>query len=159
MSRRAPTPKATPEEDAIIASALKVLEKRCYRADARALTSPEACRDYWRFSLAALPYEAFCCAFLDSQNRLIAMEEMFRGTLNQTSVYPREIVKAALTHNAAGVIFCHNHPSGVREPSRADELLTNALKQALALVDVRTLDHFIVAGTGPVMSFAERGLL
>ena len=96
--------------------------------------------------------------FLDSQNRLLHARELFRGTLAQTSVYPREVVKAALADNAAGVIFAHNHPSGVAEPSRADELLTAALKQALALVDIRTLDHFVVAGQR-VVSFAERGLL
>ena len=123
-----------------------------------ALASPDAVRDYLRLSLAALPYEAFMVLFLDSQNRLLAAEELFRGTLAQTSVYPREVVKAALAKNAAGVIFAHNHPSGVAEPSRADELLTAALKQALALVDIRTLDHFIVAGQR-VVSFAERGLL
>lgn len=123
-----------------------------------ALTSPEAVRDYLRLSLASLPHEAFVVLFLDSQHRLLAADELFRGTLAQTSVYPREIVKAALARNAAAVIFAHNHPSGVAEPSRADELLTQALKQALALVDIRTLDHFVVAGHR-VVSFAERGLL
>jgi len=123
-----------------------------------ALTSPEAVRDYLRLSLASLPHEAFVALFLDSQHRLLAADELFRGTLAQTSVYPREIVKAALARNAAAVIFAHNHPSGVAEPSRADELLTQALKQALALVDIRTLDHFVVAGH-TVVSFAERGLL
>lgn len=102
--------------------------------------------------------ELFVALFLDSQNRLIACEELFRGTLAQTSVSPREVVKAALRLNATEVILAHNHPSGVAEPSRADELLTAALKQALALVDVRTVDHFVVAGTTAV-SFAERGLL
>jgi len=123
-----------------------------------ALTSPEAVRDYLRLTLASLPHEAFVVLFLDSQHRLLAADELFRGTLAQTSVYPREIVKAALARNAAAVIFAHNHPSGVAEPSRADELLTQALKQALALVDIRTLDHFVVAGHR-VVSFAERGLL
>jgi DNA repair protein RadC len=96
--------------------------------------------------------------FLDAQNRLLASEELFRGTLTQTSVYPREIVKRALALNAAAVVFAHNHPSGVAEPSRADELLTRALKEALQLVDVRVLDHLIVAH-GDIMSFAERGLI
>ena len=123
-----------------------------------ALTSPEAVRDYLRLTLASLPHEAFVVLFLDSQHRLLAADELFRGTLAQTSVYPREVVKAALARNAAAVIFAHNHPSGVAEPSRADELLTQALKQALALVDIRTLDHFVVAGHR-VVSFAERGLL
>jgi len=122
------------------------------------LTSPEAVRDYLRLSLADLQHETFVVLFLDSQHRLLAAEPMFRGTLAQTSVYPREVVKAALAHNAAAVIFAHNHPSGVAEPSRADELLTQALKQALALVDIRTLDHFVVAGNR-VVSFAERGIL
>jgi DNA repair protein RadC len=122
------------------------------------LTSPDAVRDYLRLSLATLPYEVFMALFLDSQNRLLAACELFRGTLAQTSVYPREVVKAALAHNAAGVILAHNHPSGVAEPSRADELLTTSLKQALALVDIRTLDHLIVAGPR-VVSFAERGLM
>jgi DNA repair protein RadC len=123
-----------------------------------ALASPQAVRDYLRLLLAARTYEVFVGLFLDSQNRLLAAEELFRGTLAQTSVYPREVVKAALARNAAAMIFAHNHPSGVAEPSRADELLTQALKQALALVDVRTLDHFVVAG-GRVVSFAERGLI
>ncbi|MFO1325282.1 MAG: DNA repair protein RadC [Burkholderiales bacterium] len=135
--------------------------RRALLEDARhrdVLTSPEAVRDYLRLTLAALPYEAFVALFVDSQNRLMAARELFRGTLAQTSVYPREVVKAALAENAAGVIFAHNHPSGVAEPSRADELLTSSLKQALALVDIRTLDHFVVAGQR-VVSFAERGLL
>jgi len=122
------------------------------------LSSPDAVRDYLRLTLSSLPYEVFLALFLDSQNRLIAATELFRGTLAQTSVYPREVVKAALAHNAAGVIFAHNHPSGVAEPSRADELLTASLKQALALVDIRTLDHLVVAGR-QVVSFAERGLV
>ena len=128
------------------------------RGGADALSSPEAVRDYLRLTMAPLPYEAFLVIFLDSQNRLLAARELFRGTLAQTSVYPREVVKAALEHNAAAVILAHNHPSGVAEPSRADELLTQSLKQALALVDIRTLDHFIVAGAR-VVSFAERGLI
>jgi DNA repair protein RadC len=123
-----------------------------------ALASPQAVRDYLRLLLAGRPYEVFVGLYLDSQNRLLGTEELFRGTLAQTSVYPREVVKAALARNAASMIFAHNHPSGVAEPSRADELLTQALKQALALVDVRTLDHFIVVNAG-VTSFAERGLL
>jgi DNA repair protein RadC len=97
--------------------------------------------------------------WLDAQNRLLKAEELFSGTLTQTSVYPREVVKSALAHNAAAVILAHNHPSGIAEPSRADELLTKALKDALAMVDVKVLDHFIVAGNTPPLSFAERGLL
>ena len=123
-----------------------------------ALNSPAAVRDYLRLKLQVLPHEVFVVLFLDAQNRVIGSEELFRGTLTQTSVYPREVVKRALHHNAGAVIFAHNHPSGVAEPSHADETLTQALKQALALIDVRVLDHFIVAGSG-VLSFAERGLL
>lgn len=122
------------------------------------LSAPAAVRDALRIHFSGREYESFVALFLDAQHRLIATEELFRGTLTQTSVYPREVVKAALHHNAAAVIFAHNHPSGVAEPSRADEQLTNALKQALALVDVRVLDHFIVAGA-TTLSFAERGLL
>jgi DNA repair protein RadC len=122
------------------------------------LTSPGAVRDLLRHKLAGLPHEVFVCIQLDAQHRVIAIEELFRGTLTQTSVYPREVVKAALRANAAAVIFAHNHPSGALQPSQADELLTRNLKEALALVDVKVLDHFIVAGTG-ALSFAERGLL
>lgn len=121
--------------------------------------APAAVRDWLCLKLAHLPHEAFVALWLDAQNRLIAHEELFRGTLTQTSVYPREVVKQALSRNAAAVIFAHNHPSGAALPSRADESLTVSLKQALALVDVKVLDHFIVAGNGPPMSFAERGLL
>ena len=123
-----------------------------------ALSSPEAVRDYLRLALATRPVEVFIGLFLDTQHRLIAADELFHGTLAQTSVFPREVVKAALGYNAAAVIFAHNHPSGVAEPSRADELLTQSLKQALSLVDIRTLDHFVVAGP-TVLSFAERGLI
>jgi DNA repair protein RadC len=123
-----------------------------------ALSSPSSVRDYLRMSLAGRDYEVFMVLFLDAQNRVIASEEMFRGTLTQTSVYPREVVKCALAHNAAAVIFAHNHPSGLAEPSHADEVLTQALKQALSLVDIKVLDHFIVAG-GSAVSMAERGLV
>ncbi|MBI1892185.1 MAG: DNA repair protein RadC [Burkholderiales bacterium] len=123
-----------------------------------ALNSPQAVKQYLQLLLANRPYESFAVLFLDVKNRLIASEELFRGTLTHTSVYPREIVKAALAHNAAALIFAHNHPSGTPEPSAADRALTQALKQALALVDVRVLDHFIVAGH-QVHSFAEHGEL
>jgi DNA repair protein RadC len=122
------------------------------------LTTPESVRDYLRLHFSGQEHESFVVLFLDAQNRLIAADELFRGTLTQTSVYPREIVKEALRHNAGAVIFSHNHPSGVAEPSRADEMLTSSLKQALALVDVKVLDHFIVAGSA-TLSFAERGLI
>ncbi len=123
-----------------------------------ALTSPGAVRDYLRLAIAEREHEVFVCLWLDAQHRVIACEELFRGTLTQTSVYPREIVKAGLKANAAAVIFAHNHPSGAAQPSQADELLTRNLKDALALVDVKVLDHFIVAGH-QTLSFAERGLL
>lgn len=120
--------------------------------------SPQAVRDFLRLELAELGHEVFAVLFLDAQHRLIRFEPMFRGTLTQTSVYPREVLKRALALNAAAVILAHNHPSGVAEPSRADEFLTQSLKSALAMVDVRVLDHMVV-GRGPVVSFAERGLL
>lgn len=122
------------------------------------LASPQAVRDYLKLKLGALPHEVFMVLFLDAQNRIIEMENLFSGTLTQTSVYPREVVKRALHYNAAAVIFAHNHPSGVTDPSRSDERLTCALKDALALVEVRVLDHFVVAGN-QVLSFAEKGLL
>ena len=149
-----------PAKAAELAAVVEIVRRSLVEeaATGDALTSPQAVRDYLRLTLRARPYEVFVGIFLDSQNRLLAFEEMFRGTLAQTSVYPREVVKAALARNAAAVIFAHNHPSGVAEPSRADELLTQALKQALALVDIRTLDHFVVAGSH-LVSFAERGLL
>lgn len=122
------------------------------------LSSPQQVRDYLCLKLGGLSREVFMVLFLDAQNRILAQEELFTGTLTQTSVYPREVVKRALYHNAASVIFAHNHPSGVAEQSRADEVLTTLLKQALALMDIRVLDHFIVAGNS-TLSFAERGLL
>ncbi|HEX7052439.1 MAG TPA: DNA repair protein RadC [Burkholderiales bacterium] len=136
--------------------ARRVIDERMRQEDP--LTSPGAVRDYLRLTLASQPREVFVCLWLDAQHRVLEVEEMFRGTLTQTSVYPREIVKAALGANAAAVIFAHNHPSGVAQPSQADELLTRSLKEALALVDVRVLDHFVVAGNQAI-SFAERGLL
>jgi DNA repair protein RadC len=143
-------------EDRVIARALRILETR-FRSGC-ALTSPGAVRDYLRLSLGDREHEVFVCIWLDAQHRAIAVEEAFRGSLTQTSVYPREIVKSALRHNAAAVIFAHNHPSGVAQPSQSDELLTRNLKEALSLVDVKVLDHFIVAGNQAI-SFAERGLL
>ena len=123
-----------------------------------ALTSPGAVRDYLRLAISGRQHEVFVCLWLDAQHRVIACEEIFRGTLTQTSVYPREIVKSALKANAAAVIFAHNHPSGAAQPSQADELLTRNLKEALALVEVKVLDHFIIAGNQAI-SFTERGLL
>lgn len=122
------------------------------------LGSPEAVRQYLRMQLGRQPHESFMVLFLDVKNRLIACEEMFRGTLTHTSVHPREVVKAALARNAASILLAHNHPSGAPDPSEADLLLTRALVQALALIDVRVLDHFVVAGPH-VHSFAEHGQL
>ncbi len=141
---------------AVLEMSRRALKEELQRGDA--LNSPRAVRDYLQLLLGARQQEVFLVLFLDTQHRVIASEELFHGTLSQTSVYPREVVKRALAHNAAAVIFAHNHPSGVAEPSQSDQLLTDALKQALNLVDVRVLDHFIV-GTGKILSFAERGLM
>lgn len=123
------------------------------------LSSADHVRRYLKLSLADRSYEVFHALWLDARNRLIASEELFRGTLTQTSVYPREIVRRALHHNAAAVIFAHNHPSGVADPSAADEHLTTHLQSALGLVDVRVLDHFIIAGMSEPYSFSEHGKL
>lgn len=142
-------------------AAVLELARRSLREDLKsrsALTSPGAVRDYLRLALGARAHEVFVVLFLDAQHRVLGCTELFRGTLTQTSVYPREVVKAAMAANAAAVIFAHNHPSGVAQPSQADEMLTRQLKDALALVEVRVLDHFIVAGN-QTLSFAERGLL
>lgn len=127
-------------------------------AEADALSSPGAVRDYLRLSLQTLPYEVFMGIFLNAQNRVISSDELSRGTMDQTSVFPREIVKRALAHNAAAVIFAHNHPSGNPEPSQADRHLTRTLSDALGTIDVRVLDHFVIA-PGAIMSFAEQGLM
>jgi len=145
------------------AQLMAVLEvaRRCLGEELRsagALSSPGSVRDYLRLAIASREHEVFVCLWLDAQHRVLSCEETFRGTLTQTSVYPREIVKAGLKMNAAAVIFAHNHPSGAAQPSQADELLTRNLKEALALVDIKVLDHFIVAGNQAI-SFAERGLL
>jgi DNA repair protein RadC len=149
-----------PAKYALLQAAVE-LARRALREDVRRdtlLNSPDKVRQYLRLWLGHRPHEVFAALYLDAQNRLLTAEELFRGTLTQTSVYPREVVKQALKHNAAALILAHNHPSGVAEPSRADELLTSSLKQALSLVDVRVLDHLIVAGNATV-SFAERGLV
>jgi DNA repair protein RadC len=147
----------TIEEDAIIKSALEILDRRL-RQPGETFDSPAKLRQFLRLLLAEREHEVFLVILMDSQNRMIHSEELFRGTLTQTSVYPREVVKLALKHNAGAVVFCHNHPSGLAEPSRADEVITGDLKKALALVDVKVLDHFIVASR-EVLSFAERGLI
>jgi DNA repair protein RadC len=123
-----------------------------------AITSPDQAKDWFMVRLAPLDYEVFGCLLLDSQNRVIEWLELFRGTLTQAAVFPREVIKAVLEHNAAAVMFSHNHPSGMAEPSEADKRLTSRLKQALKLIDVRVLDHLIVAG-GQSYSFAEHGLI
>lgn len=144
------------DADYVLAAAREILAIRLKHGDV--LASPAAVRDYLRLLLRDREHEVFVVVLVDAQNRVIASEELFRGTLTQTSVYPREIVKLALQQNAAGVILAHNHPSGVAEPSQADQMLTASLRQALSLVDVKVLDHFIVAGAGAI-SFSEKGLL
>ncbi len=132
------------------------LAERIARADI--LVNPQVTRDYLVARLRNHPQEVFACLFLDNRHRVISFDEMFYGTIDGASVHPREVVRRAMTHNAAAVVLAHNHPSGIAEPSRADEQITRRLKDALALVDVRTLDH-IVIGDGEAVSFAERGLL
>jgi len=141
---------------AVLEMSRRALKEEMQRDDA--LNSPRAVRDYLQLLLGGRHQEIFLVLFLDTQHRVIASEELFHGTLSQTSVYPREVVKRALAHNAAAVILAHNHPSGVAQPSQSDHMLTDALKQALSLVDVRVLDHFIVA-VGQTMSFAEKGFI
>ena len=145
-------------DDLVIEKARDILMRRMGSVRYDVLNSPHAVRGYLQLTLGTLDREEFWCIYLDAQHRVIAAESLFLGTLTQTSVYPREVAKAALRNNAAAVIFAHNHPSGVAEPSSADELLTRTLKAALALLDVQTLDHFIVAGKATT-SFAERGLI
>jgi DNA repair protein RadC len=145
------------KEREILSKAGRILEMKV-RAQSDLLDSPTLVRQWLRVRFSGLEREMFGVLFLDTQNRLIDFEVLFTGTLTQTSVFPREVVKAVLMHNAGAVLLVHNHPSGLAEPSRADEILTQALKQALALVDTKVLDHFIVAGSA-VLSFAEKGLI
>ena len=147
------------DDDAIIARAMQILMERS-RTVEFTLTSPEATRDYLKLALTEKQWEVFGAVFLDNRHRVIAYEELFRGTIDGASVYPREVVRAAIAHNAAAVIFAHNHPSGVNQPSQADHRITSRLKESLALIDVRVLDHMIVGGpdTQPY-SFAENGML
>lgn len=142
--------------DEVMTAARGVLSRRVRRGTE--FTSPQLSRDYLRVKLGTLEHEAFMVVLLDARHRLIEALQMFRGTIDSTSVYPREVVKEALARNASAVILAHNHPSGAAEPSRADELITRRLREALALIDVRVLDHLFVAGED-VVSFAERGLL
>ena len=145
---------ATAEQ--ILEAARQAIERKMQRGTS--FTSPAAVKEYLRAKLAGFEHEVFAVLFMDTQHRLIEYAEMFRGTIDGASVYPRELVKEALRHNAAAVIVSHNHPSGNPEPSQADKVLTQRLKEALGLVDVRVLDHVIVAGTDTT-SFAKRGLI
>lgn len=142
--------------DEILAAARAVLARRIRRGTL--MDSPRATRDYLTTKLGELEHEVFCCLYLDSRHRLIEFVELFRGTIDGASVHPREVVKEALTRNAAAVIIVHNHPSGVAEPSQADELITRRLRDALAMVDICVLDHLVIAGPDAI-SMAERGLL
>ena len=143
-------------EEQIIKAAAVLLNKQVSRG--QPLTSPDITRAYLQTSLRKLHYEVFACLFLDNQHRVIKFEKLFRGTIDGASVYPREVAKLALKLNAAAVIFAHNHPSGINDPSNADKQITDKLKQALGLFDIRTLDHFII-GDGLPYSFAEHGLI
>jgi len=144
------------EKESVVALAMKVLAIK-HRAG-RSLTRPDETRNFLRLRLADCRNEVFGCLFLDNRNRIIAVRELFQGTIDGASIYPRVVVQRALELNAAAMVFFHNHPSGVAEPSHADEAITRRLKDALALVDIRVLDHFVVAA-GESVSFAERGLL
>ena len=155
---------APPSPESLLARRLSVARELLLR-DLReqmhrgpVMTSPQILRDWLRLYCAGLEHEVFLVLYLDANHRLIEPQELFRGTLTQTSVYPRELVKGALARNAAALAVAHNHPSGQAEPSRADEFLTQTLKSTLSLVDVRIIDHFVVAG-GQVVSMAERGLI
>jgi DNA repair protein RadC len=156
-----PSPLPLPEAVTRTLQSTRELVRRALAEAMRAgdvLASPNNVRDYLKLNFAHQQYESFVVLFVDAQNRVLACEEMFRGTLTQTAVYPREVVKRALAVNAAAVILAHNHPSGLAEPSFADNTLTRSLANALSMVDVRVLDHLIVAGN-TVLSYAERGLL
>ena len=143
----------------VLSSVMEVAKRTLFENIQRgdALCSPAATRQFLRAQLMNCQHEVFAALFLDNRNRVISFDRMFNGTIDGASVYPREVVRAAINHNAAAVIFAHNHPSGVAEPSHADEQITKRLKEALALIDVRVLDHFVVGDE--VVSFAERGLL
>lgn len=144
------------EKQSVITLAMKVLSIK-HRAG-RVLSKPDETRDFLRLRLADYRNEVFGCLFVDNRHRIIAVRELFQGTIDGASVYPRVVVQQAMEVNAAAMVFFHNHPSGVAEPSHADEAITRRLKDALALVDVRVLDHFVVSA-GESVSFAERGLL
>ncbi|MFV8387092.1 RadC family protein, partial [Vibrio parahaemolyticus] len=139
----------------ILEKAAEILEQQYLRGDA--LCSPQATRDYLKYRLGAKEREVFSVLLLDNQNRVIAYEELFQGTIDSASVYPREVVKTVLKANASAVIFAHNHPSGVTIPSEADKRITKRLQDALSLIDIRVLDHFIIGQD--TFSFADRGLI
>jgi len=143
-------------DDEIVDAARQILASRIRRG--RPLTSPRDTREYLRLEFAPLDHEVFAILFLDNRHRVIEFVPLFRGTVDGASVHPREVVKEALARNAAAVILAHNHPSGIAEPSAADEVITQRVREALALIDVRVLDHFVVTGDA-IVSFAERGLL
>ena len=143
-------------KDELVDIALEIIERTMDRGTT--LSNPHETRQYLSLNLGTLDHEVFCCLFLDNQHRIISFDRMFNGTIDGTAVYPREIVKTALKHNAAAVILTHNHPSGVAEPSNADKAITGKIRDALSLVDVRVLDHLVVGGV-EITSFAERGLL
>ena len=150
-------PDKTKEDDKIISQALNILSRRIKKPGVY-FSNPDCVKEYLMLQTAGLEHEVFIVLLLDVQNNLLHHEQMFRGTATQTSVYPRELVKLVLKHNASAVVFCHNHPSGTTQPSRADELLTSTLKTTLALVDCRVLDHIIVSGCES-LSMAERGMM
>jgi DNA repair protein RadC len=152
-----PAKPTTADEDRTISQALRILASRMRKAGA-VFSSPDATRSYLKLQLAKYPYEVFACLFLDNRHRLIEYRELFRGTIDGASVHPREVVRACIELNAAAVVFAHNHPSGVEEPSQSDLRITKRLQDTLALIDVRVLDHIIV-GEGEGTSLAERGLI
>lgn len=147
----------SPNEQKVLDRAARILAREA-KERPYSMTSPQLVRSFLRFRLEHVEHEVFCVLFLDSQHRLIEFAELFRGTLDSASVYPREVAKEALRHNAAAVIFSHNHPSGIAEPSLADRKITRRLEEALGLFDIRVLDHIVVGSPGMV-SFAEEGLL
>lgn len=156
--RAVPIQTESDRQEKVISEALEILAARLHRPGA-AITSPGATRDYLRLQLAAELSEQFCAIWLDNRNRTLAFDRLFSGTVDGASVYPREVVRAALEHNAAAVIFAHNHPSGVATPSRQDHAITSRLKDALSLIGVRVLDHIIVGGDATLDSYslAEHG--
>ena len=151
------SPATSTSDDTTIQAALEILSRRL-RKPGQLVSSPADLRHYATLRWAALEHEVFSIVYLDNRHRVIAVEELFRGTIDGAAVYPREVLKACLRHNASAVVIIHNHPSGIAEPSRADELITARLKDALSMVDIRLLDHLIVAGIDTV-SLAERGLM